>query len=82
MKVVEKLKKPEANTIKALEDLLKGAKEGEIVGMCYAVIHSDGLCHNGKVGMLDWQPNRMAGAITNGLLRYQLGHVLEYVPRD
>lgn len=78
--VVEKLNKPEHNTVFALKELLKEAEEGEIVGMVYSLVHSDGKCSYGTVGSLDLQPNRLAGAISNSLLKFQLNHVIEYIP--
>lgn len=80
MKLISKEKKPEAFTIAALKELLKKAEEGELVGIVYAALHEDGLCSYGKVGLLDLQPNRMAGAIANAQLQYQLNHVLEWQP--
>lgn len=77
---LKKEKKPEKNTIEAIEWLLDLAKEGEIIGLTYALQHADGLTSYGEVGILDWQPNRMTGAIENMKLRYQLNHCIEYVP--
>lgn len=80
LEVIKTLNKPEENTIGCLKTLLEDAESGEIIGIVYACIHGDGKCSYSKVGMLDLQPNRLAGAISNGLLHYQLGHVLEYIP--
>jgi predicted metal-binding protein len=82
MKAVESINKPEKYTIKALEDMLEEAKSGEITGLVYAAVHGDGKCSHGEVGDLTSQPNRLAGALANALLKYQLDHVLEYTPYE